>query len=78
MNLFWPGVSFLYKTNARSGCGGGQTTVQKESQLRENISGDRDHVFGGKPVFSRIEDNPEIMLDRFCSVQVNGCKGQSQ
>ena len=52
--------------------------VQKKSELREKITWDRDHIFGGKPVFSRIENNPKIVLDRFCSVQVSGYKGQSQ
>jgi hypothetical protein len=52
--------------------------VQKKSQLRKKICRDRDQVSGGKPVFSRIEDNPEIVLDRFCSVQGNGYQGQSQ
>ncbi|MDH3557798.1 MAG: hypothetical protein OES18_18305 [Deltaproteobacteria bacterium] len=52
--------------------------VQKKPKLREKISWNRDHVFGGKPVFSRIECNPKIVLDRFCSVQASGYKGQSQ
>jgi hypothetical protein len=46
--------------------------VQKKSQLREKIPGDRDHVFGGKPLFFRVEYNPKVVLDRFCSVQANG------
>ena len=52
--------------------------VQKKPELREKISWNRDHIFGSKPVFCRVEDNLKIVLDRFCSVQVNGYKGQSQ
>ncbi len=52
--------------------------VQEESQLREKTSGDRDGVFGGKPVLSRIEDNAKIVVDRFCSVQVDGYNGQDK
>ena len=52
--------------------------VQKKSQLGEMIAGNRDRVFGGEPVFFRIEDYPEIVLHRFRSVQINGYTGQSQ